>query len=107
MKHIVEFPTEDGNSVLMEVDEPETEGVVRVSRRGEVAETAAKTFEESLDGIRPAASAIIQKLRDLSVPPDQLGVEFGLKFSAKAGAIFASVDAEANVKVTLTWKGQG
>ena len=104
MKHLVEFPTEDGSVILMEVDEPEIEGVVRVARIDDVAEVASQTFESALDGMRPAASAIIKKLRDMSVPPDQIGVEFGLKFSAKAGAIFASADAEANLKVTLTWK---
>jgi len=31
-------------------------------------------------------------------------VEFGLKMSAEAGAVVAAAGAEANYKVTLTWK---
>lgn len=71
MKHLVEFPTADGSMIVMEVDEPETEGVRRVARVGEVAETASQTFESALDGMRPAASAIINKLRELSTPPER------------------------------------
>jgi hypothetical protein len=54
--------------------------------------------------IKPAATAIISKLRELNQPPDTIGVEFGIKLSAGAGAILASAGAEANFKVTLTWK---
>lgn len=107
MKRLVEFPLEDGSTAIVEVDEPETDGVRRVARAGEIAEKAGQTFETALEKIRPAASAIVAKLRDLSVAPDLIGVEFGIKLSAKAGAIFASADSEANFKVTLTWKRKG
>ncbi|MEK6320542.1 MAG: CU044_2847 family protein [Acidobacteriota bacterium] len=106
MKRLIEFPIEDGSTILVEVDEPEAEGTVRVARLGEIAERASQSFESALEGIRPAASAIVAKLSDLRIPPDQVGVEFGLKFGAKAGAFFASADTEANFKVTLTWKRQ-
>ena len=36
--------------------------------------------------------------------PDEIGLEFGIKFNAKAGAVFASVDSEATFKVSLKWK---
>jgi len=104
MKRLIEFPAEDGSIILMEVDEPEGEGMVRVTRPGEIAERANQTFESALERIKPAAAAIIGKLSDLRVPPDQVGLEFGIKFGAKAGAFFASADTEANFRVTLTWK---
>ena len=104
MKRLIEFQSEDGGIILMEVDEPESEGMVRVARPGEIAERANQTFESALERIKPAAAVIVEKLRDLSVPPDQVGLEFGIKFGAKAGAFFASADTEANFKVTLTWK---
>ncbi len=105
MKRLVEFPLEAGGSILVEVDEPEPEGgVVRVARPGEVAETARQTFEAALEKIRPAASAIITKLRGLSDPPDEMEVEFGLKLSAAAGVVVASASVDANYTVTLKWK---
>jgi hypothetical protein len=104
MKRLVEFPLEGGNSILVEVDEPEAEGVVRAARPGEIAERALQTFETALQKIQPAAIVIIDHLRKLSDPPDQVNVEFGVKLSAGAGAVLASAGAEANYKVTLSWK---
>jgi hypothetical protein len=108
MKRLIEYPLKDGNLVLIEVEEPERP--VNPAMRGvqvpshEVVERATQTFEDALDKIKPAASAIIAKLKELKTPPDQIGLEFGIKFSAKAGAVIASAGAEANFNVTLTWK---
>jgi hypothetical protein len=38
--------------------------------------------------------------------PDEVGVEFGVQLSAQTGAFIASVAAEANFKVSLTWRRQ-
>ncbi|MGH2593215.1 MAG: CU044_2847 family protein [Anaerolineae bacterium] len=35
--------------------------------------------------------------------PDEVGVEFGIKLNAEAGAFVALAGAEANYKVTLKW----
>lgn len=104
MKQLIEFPLEAGGSVLVQVDEPAPEGVVKASRAGDVVKKAGQTFEDALDRIKPAASAIIAKLRGLTDPPDEIEVEFGLTLNAEAGAFVALAGAEANYSVTLTWK---
>jgi hypothetical protein len=111
MKRLVEFSLQEGGTMLVEVDEPEGSaettmrgGVVKAARpSGEVVESAQKTFEEALDKIKPAAQAIIDKLRELHDAPDEIGVEFGIKLSAEAGAFIASAGVEANYTVTLKW----
>jgi hypothetical protein len=105
MKHLVAFPMKNGSTIVVEVDEPESEGgVVRAARPGEIVETAKQTFDDALARIQPAAEAIIGRLRELAEPPDEAAVEFGIKMSASAGAIFAWGSGEANFTVTLTWK---
>jgi len=104
MKHLVEFLLEDGSTVLVESDEPEKGPVVRGIAAHEITERAEQTFEAALETIRPIAAAIIAKLRNLADSPEQIGVEFGVKLGAKAGAFLASADTEATFKVTLTWK---
>ena len=103
MKRLIEFPLQAGGSVIVEVDEPAPEGVVRAGRQGDVVEKAKATFEEVIDKIKPAADHIVAKLRGLHDAPDEIGVEFGIKLSAEAGAFVASASAEANYKVTLKW----
>ncbi len=105
MKRLIEFPLEDGTTILVEVEVPEEPGVAPAARGGPgTPEKAQQTFEAALDKIRPAAQALIQKLRALHDPPDQIQVEFGLKLNAQAGAFVAAASTEANYKVTLTWK---
>ena len=104
MKQLVEFPLEDGGSVFVEVEVPEEAGMVPAARPGEVAGKAQQTFEAALDRLRPIATTLIGKVRDLSDPPNKVEVEFGLKLSAEAGAILTSAGCEAHCTVTLTWE---
>lgn len=46
---------------------------------------------------------LLDNLKELNTP-DEINLEFGLKFGAKAGAIFASADSEAVFKVAIKWK---
>jgi hypothetical protein len=109
VKRLVEFPLQEGGTLLVEVDEPEgyaettTRGVVKAARPVEIADKAQVTFEDALDKIKPAAQAIIDKLRALSDAPDEIDVEFGIKLSAEVGAFIASAGVEANYTVTLKW----
>ena len=49
MKHLIEFPLEDGTTTLVEADVPE---------EPEMPERARQTFEAALDRIRPAAQVL-------------------------------------------------
>jgi hypothetical protein len=104
VKRFVEFDLEKGGTILVEVDEPETAGTAPAARPGEVVEKAKQAFETAFDNIKPAIAAITSKLSDISVSPDQLEVEFGIKLSAGAGAFIATASTEANFKVKMTWK---
>lgn len=104
MKRLVEYPLNDGSSVVVEVDEEARGGVVRRGAASDVAEKVTQTFETALEKIRPAAVELIAQFRHLREPPHIAVVEFGVKLSAEAGAFIASVATEANFKVTLTWR---
>lgn len=103
MKRYIEFPLENGESIVIEVAEVEPEyGTIKAGRAEDVAEKAKQTFEQALDRVKPAVDAVMSRLRTLQ--PDEVDVEFGIKLNTKAGAFIASAGTEANFKVTLTWK---
>ncbi len=103
MKRLIEFPLEDGTSMLVEVDEPEQEGLTKVSLKDpNVIERAQQTLEKSLDRVKPAAQYILEKLRALHDSPDEIEVQFGLKLNAGSGVILAA-GVEANYTVKLKW----
>ena len=108
MKQLVEFPLEDGSSILVEVDEAESAGkTARVARGDKIVKKANQNFEKALDRVKPTANAVISKLRDLIEEPGEIGVEFGIKLSAESGVVIASAGIEANFKVTLKWTNLG
>lgn len=101
---LIELKLADGTSVFVEATAAAPAGQPqRVSRGSTGAQQADSRFEEAVARIRPAAEALLDSLKELETP-DQIDLEFGLKFNAKAGVIFASVDSEAVFKVALTWK---
>jgi len=102
---LIELKLSDGTSVYVEGtgDGVPSQGPQRVSRGQSGSQEASERFEDVVARIRPATQALLESLKDLNTP-DQVGLEFGVKFNAKAGVVFASVDSEAVFKVSLTWK---
>lgn len=103
MKKLVEFPLEDGRTVIIEVNDPQPEGTNERASLGEVSARATKTLETALEQVTPAAEAILKRFSGLSQLPDEIEVEFGLKVNAEIGAFVASGSVEANYVVKLKW----
>jgi hypothetical protein len=105
MRRLLEFSLEDGGSIIVEVEDLQREsGLAPAARSNEVVTKVSQTFEAAIERLKPAAGAIIAKVRSLNDPPNEIEVEFGLKLSAEAGAVLAVASTEANYKVTLKWK---
>ncbi len=102
MKRLVEFPLEEGGSILVQIDEPETGGTIRAGR-DETIEKARDTFEEALNRVLPAAKSVVEKLQRMGSRPDEIEVNFGITLSAHAGAFIALASAEANFGVIVRW----
>jgi hypothetical protein len=105
VKRLVEFPLEQGGSVLVEIDEPLAGPVMRGLGRDHptLAERTDKTFE-AIAAVTPAAASLITRLRSISSPSAEIGIEFGVQLSAQTGAFIASAAAAANFKVPMTWR---
>jgi hypothetical protein len=102
MKRLVEFPLDQGGSILVEVEEPPGSPTMRGlgKDRSALVEHADETFEDAIAAVTPAARSLIARLRSIDDPPDEVGVQL----SAQTGAFIASVAAQANFRVSLTWR---
>ena len=106
-KQLVEYTLNDGTSFLVEIEEAEGGAIERVALpSGEMVLKAQQTFEEALERVKPVASVIISQLKELKTPATEVEVKFGLKLTADAGAIFASVGGEVTYEITLKWKDE-
>jgi Trypsin-co-occurring domain 1 len=105
MKHLVEFPLQEGGSIVVEVDEPESEGTVRAAR-GDTIVKAKETLEEALNNVLPVTKSIVEKLRSIGNKPDEIEMTFGVSLNTAVGAVIAAASAEANFSVTMHWSGK-
>ncbi|MFP3988656.1 CU044_2847 family protein [Streptomyces sp. E11-3] len=104
MTQLLRFPSEDDDGFLVvEVAEDEP-GVVEVSRLGNAVADAASSFDEGVDRIRNAAASTLRRLRDMPSRPDEVSLEFGMRFNAEFGAVIAKSQSEAHLTVTMTWR---
>jgi len=103
----VEFPSEGGGVVLVQVDSREVGGpILRGGHGSGVMERAETTFEAALGTVRVVAQGVLAQLSGLARQPDEVHVEFGLELNAKAGAILAAAGTSAQLTVGLTWRPQ-
>lgn len=101
MDQLLQFES-GGGTVLVEVadDEP---GIERAARVDEVVVKARASLESAMEQVRAVANATLGKVQDLAQQPEQVEVEFGVRFNAEAGAVIARTQAEGHLQVRLTW----
>ena len=100
---LVEYRIGDGTPVMFEAaGEDEARGARLVARGGGPLQ-ATRTFESALDSVRSAAESALRVLRDGTLAPDGVEIEFGVKLSAEAGAVITKGTAEGHLVVRLTW----
>lgn len=107
MAYLVELPigSADGGPEVVRVEiEQAADGLVQVARPGQVVARATRSMGEMLAGVRPVAQDFVNGFRGMVHAPDEIGIEFGLSLSAEADVVISSTAAQANFKVTLTWR---
>ena len=101
-KYLVEYQLEDGSTILIESEDKH--GIERISDKDNTSKASEK-FESAVKHIKPVAKALFGAFEEFN-NPQEIQLEFGVKFSAKAGVIFASADSEATFKVSLKWQNK-
>jgi len=94
----------DHGPVVVEMDDTDA-GFEMVSRVDDVMNDARKRLEDAMQGVRGMAESALGALRQTSVTPDTVELEFGLKLNVAAGAVIARTAVEGQVKVKVVWSG--
>jgi hypothetical protein len=103
MKRIIEVSTSAG-TVPIEVDDMEDVGDLAVPGTRQISGALSENFEVAVEKVKPAVMAIFETLRKVSVPADQIEVEFGIKIGIKAGVYIAGADTEGTFRIKMSWK---
>lgn len=107
MRYLVELPVGAAGAppqtVSVEIEQV-ADGLVDVAQPGKVVARATRSLGEMLAGIRPVAESFVDEFARMANVPDEIGLEYGLSLSADANLVVATTAAQANFKVTLTWR---
>jgi len=97
---LVEYELDDGSTVLFESAEASLVSL----RGGDPDVKEGGRLADRLSGIAKTAGQVAAAMRE-SVGPDELALELGVKVAGEVNAwFFAKQQAEATIKVTLTWR---
>ncbi|MFF3389616.1 CU044_2847 family protein [Streptomyces sp. NPDC002669] len=103
MTALMEFTTDSGATVTVEVDR-QAQGANLVALGDDNTLTrAGRTFDSALTGMRSAAESALAVFRDGALKPDGVELEFGVKITAEAGAVIAKSAVEGHLLVKLSW----
>jgi hypothetical protein len=107
----IQFTTEDGNIILMEAEERDlaSSGVAKAGLREAASNAVAEAralFEEAIKSVvRINAETFYKAISNLSHPPSEVEMTFGIKATGEAGNfVITKVGGEANYTFKLVWK---
>ena len=111
-RRLVEFPLEDGGSVLVQVEDGATAGGYGGGevtwgwgdREQRVVAQAQQSFEQAVGRVQPAVQALVRRLRSVAESPEEIKVDFGIELSAEVGAFVTGASATGNFTVSMTWR---
>ncbi|MBF0174994.1 MAG: hypothetical protein HQL83_16370 [Magnetococcales bacterium] len=101
MSHIVKVQLDEKTTFYAEVEDRPARGLHQASPT--TTEKLSATVTEGLASMRPVVQKVMETFRDLG--PEECQVEFGLKINGEVGIFVSKGGAEAQIKVTMKWKG--
>src|SRR3954447_18604534 len=105
MSELLEFKSDAGEVVLVEVAEPPRAGVMRGGRPAAAVVESGEDLEHVLGRLGPVIRGMVASVRSAADRPDEVEIEFSVKISADSNLIIARAGGEANFRIALRWAG--
>jgi hypothetical protein len=104
MTKLLQFDTDGGGPILIEVTEPAAGTVTRGGRADALVVEAGESLDQVLGRLGPVIKGVVAQLRAATDWPDEVEVEFAVKLSADSNVIIARAGGEANFRISLRWE---
>ncbi len=112
MSSYIQFKTEEGKTILVEVEKEEispSAGTQKVGLQERIQDTIAvakETFEQAISrAVCYNTQAFVNAIRSLDIQPHEAEINFGLKATGEIGNfMITKASGEANYNVKLLWK---
>jgi hypothetical protein len=104
MAKLVEIKTKDGDTILMQISERDTDGVRPVTSLDEAYEKSAQTFEDGLKQLESVGQSFLNTLSPLAKSLDTAELELGLQATSTGRLFVVEAEVQASLKAKLIFK---
>lgn len=109
MSNFIAVQLDDNTKIYLETAKDDIEkGVdglfVPVSSNGHIIEKTKDFFDNTLEQIKTFSNGISNAVKNFDASPDEVEVEFSVKFSADVGIIISSASSESGITIKMKWK---
>lgn len=104
---VLSVPIGDGSDGWLDVEaalEEQSDGVQLAAGPGRLARVTSYSLSSALKNVVPTIDAVLSRVRESRLAPDEVSLEFGLKIGGEHGMILTKGTAEANMKLTVKWR---
>lgn len=95
--------TTDSSESLTVSEGPWDEGVTSASDAKRIIHRTKDYFDAAMDQVKIFSRGVIEQFKDVEHGPNEIEVEFSVKFGIDAGAIITSVSSESSLTFHLKW----
>lgn len=104
MADLIKIQLDNGTSIYLETYQiNEGDDLLEPVTGNRVIQKTKAFLAETFEQIKEFSSGISESIDRMGFRPDELEVEFAVKFSADTGIIISSIGTEASITVKMKW----
>jgi hypothetical protein len=105
MKSILQFPDANG-AIMIQSTDTDKAAVVGTSKLDDVVKSISDSLAKKLEVLNTISDAVSNVLKNSQRTFNNVEIEFGLCFTGKGNVYVVQAEAEATIKVKLTFDPQ-
>lgn len=110
MARLLRYKIDDDNEIWVEVEAESNQIVSHDNEDGTILLEASETtlvekveLSKVLESIKPLVNAVLGKVGEIKVRPQEVRLDLGINFDAEVGVILAKAKTGANLAINLKW----
>ena len=109
MANLIEVQLDNGMKIFIETSQvDESDDLLEHVSANRIITKTKEFLTESFEQVKAFSNGISESISTMELKPDEIEIEFAVKFSADAGIIISSIGTESSVTVKMKWdKGRG
>ena len=104
MENLIEIKLNEETKILIETSEiGVSDDLLEHVSGNNIIKKTQNFLSDALEQIKAFSDKLSETINKIEFKPDELEIEFAVKFSADSGIIISTIGTEANITVKMKW----